>query len=216
MNPDGSPNPAMYAQQAQPPAYAPFPHAVQNPQVQPYLPQAAAPHLVFPPAAAAAPRAAPALAQAVPGAPPAGFAYPQAAAAAVAAAATTQPGAAAAVYAQPVAAQLAASVSMEQRSAALAMQQLSPVAGAEPLDDNADVEGGGDLSPRAQRKLSHNQVEVRRRRRISMQLDRLKSLLHCEKTDKASILSEAVTQITVHAPACPTRARSTTHRPPHF
>ena len=88
--------------------------------------------------------------------------------------------------------------------------------GAEPLDDNADVEGGGDLSPRAQRKLSHNQVEVRRRRRISMQLDRLKSLLHCEKTDKASILSEAVTQITVHAPACPTRARSTTHRPPHF
>jgi hypothetical protein len=188
MNPDGSPNPAMYAQQAQPPAYAPFPHAVQNPQVQPYLPQAAAPHLVFPPAAAAA----------------------------VAAVATTQPGAAAAVYAQPVAAQLAASVSMEQRSAALAMQQLSPVAGAEPLDDNADVEGGGDLSPRAQRKLSHNQVEVRRRRRISMQLDRLKSLLHCEKTDKASILSEAVTQITVHAPACPTRARSTTHRPPHF
>ena len=37
---------------------------------------------------------------------------------------------------------------------------------------------GGDVSPTALRKLSHNAVEVRRRRRISMQLDRLKTMLN--------------------------------------
>ena len=37
---------------------------------------------------------------------------------------------------------------------------------------------GGDVSPTAMRKLSHNAVEVRRRRRISMQLDRLKTMLN--------------------------------------
>lgn len=52
-----------------------------------------------------------------------------------------------------------------------------------------------DLSPRSMRKASHNAVEVRRRRRISQQLDRLKSMLNCPKVDKASLISEAVSRL---------------------
>ena len=54
-----------------------------------------------------------------------------------------------------------------------------------PLTAAANGSGGGmdrlgkaEVSPTAMRKLSHNAVEVRRRRRISTQLDRLKTMLN--------------------------------------
>ena len=58
--------------------------------------------------------------------------------------------------------------------------QFSPLPGAAngnggPMDR---LGRGGAVSPTAMRKLSHNAVEVRRRRRISTQLDRLKTMLN--------------------------------------
>ena len=64
------------------------------------------------------------------------------------------------------------------------------------------VESDRDLSPRSRRKASHNAVEVRRRRRISSQLDRLKAMLNCQKTDKASLLSEAVVRLSFLVQKC--------------
>jgi len=64
------------------------------------------------------------------------------------------------------------------------------------------VESERDMSPRSRRKASHNAVEVRRRRRISLQLDRLKSMLNCQKADKASLLHEAVTRLNILTQRC--------------
>ena len=59
-----------------------------------------------------------------------------------------------------------------------------------------------ELSPNAIRKLSHNAVEVRRRRRISTQLDRLRTMLNSPKSDKASLLSDAVKRLTLLTKRC--------------
>ena len=78
----------------------------------------------------------------------------------------------------------------------------------QPHPSNMGIMGGDmmreyrDLSPRSMRKASHNAVEVRRRRRISQQLDRLKAMLNCQKVDKASLLSEAVSRIQMLTTRC--------------
>lgn len=51
-------------------------------------------------------------------------------------------------------------------------------------------------SPISLKKISHNAVEVRRRQRISAQLDRLKMFLNTPKADKASLLSQAINRLT--------------------
>ena len=55
-----------------------------------------------------------------------------------------------------------------------------------------------------QRKISHNAVEVRRRQRISTQLDRLKTILNTPKADKASLLSEAISRLSMLTRKCHT------------
>lgn len=66
----------------------------------------------------------------------------------------------------------------------------------------ATVTVARDTSPRSMRKASHNAVEVRRRRRISLQLDRLKAMLQCPKVDKASLLNEAVNRLSALTQRC--------------
>ena len=68
-----------------------------------------------------------------------------------------------------------------------------------------------DLSPRERRKRSHNAVEVKRRQRISNQLDRLKSILGCPKVDEASVLSEAVSQLNMLNECCSTLESELAH-----
>lgn len=78
-------------------------------------------------------------------------------------------------------------------SATVNATAMVPTAGSTAI---VEVDGDGrPMSPRARRKRSHNAVEVKRRQRISDQLDRLKQLLECPRGDEASVLSEAVTQI---------------------
>ena len=70
---------------------------------------------------------------------------------------------------------------------------------------------GGDLSPHERRKRSHKAVEVKRRQRISNQLDRLKSILGCPKVDEASVLSEAVSQLNILNECCNTLESELAH-----